>query len=96
MKDEFKGNLICEFVGIKSKMYSLTDVDGQENKKAKGDNKNGVKNIGHGEFLDALFNKKLMRHNMKKILIKLHRIGTYDVCKISLSCFDDKTHIRIK
>ena len=24
---------------------------------------------------------------------KLHRIGTYDICKISLSCFDDKRYI---
>ena len=30
---------------------------------------------------------------MKRIQIKLHRIGTYDVCKISLSCFDDKGFI---
>ena len=35
-------------------MYSLTDVDG----KAKGVNKNGVKNIEHEEFLHVLFNKK--------------------------------------
>ena len=27
---------------------------------------------------------------MKRIQIKLHRIVTYDVCEISLSCFDDK------
>ena len=30
---------------------------------------------------------------MKRIQSKLHRIGTYDVCKISLSCFDDKKYI---
>ena len=30
---------------------------------------------------------------MKRIQSKLHRIGTYDVCKISLSCFDDKRYI---
>ena len=30
---------------------------------------------------------------MKKIQSKLHKIGTYDVCKISLSCFDDKRYI---
>ena len=29
---------------------------------------------------------------MKRIQSKLHRIGTYDVCKISLSCFDDKRY----
>ena len=27
---------------------------------------------------------------MKRIQSKLHKIDTYDVCKISLSCFDDK------
>ena len=27
MKDEFKGKLISEFVGLKSKMYSLISID---------------------------------------------------------------------
>ena len=35
----------------------------------------------------------LIRHNMKTIQSKLHKIGTYDVCKISLSCFDDKRYV---
>ena len=30
---------------------------------------------------------------MKRIQIKLHRIGTYDVCKILLLCFDDKRYV---
>ena len=30
---------------------------------------------------------------MKRIQSKLRRIGTYDVCKISLSCFDDKRYV---
>ena len=30
---------------------------------------------------------------MKIIQRRLHRIGTYDVCKISLSCFDDNGYI---
>ena len=34
-----------------------------------------------------------MRHDMKRIQGKLHRIGTYDVCKISLSSLDDKRYI---
>ena len=34
-----------------------------------------------------------MKHKMKKIQSKLHRIGTYGVCKISLSCFNDKRNI---
>ena len=30
---------------------------------------------------------------MKRIQSKLHRTGTYDVCKISLSCYDDKRYL---
>ena len=37
-------------------------------------------------------NKKI-RQNMKRIQGKLQKIGTYDVCKISLSFFDDKRYI---
>ena len=39
MKDEFKGKIISEFVGLKSKMYSLISVDNVEVTKAKGVNK---------------------------------------------------------
>ena len=47
-------------------MYSLIDLDGKENKKSKGVNKNVVKNIRHKEFVDVLFNKKMMRQKMKE------------------------------
>ena len=43
-------------------------------------------------YVDVLFNKKI-RDKMKRIQSKLHKIGTYEVCKISLSCFDDKRYI---
>ena len=69
-------------------MYSLISVVDQEVTKAKG----GNKKIRHKEFADVLFNKKVIRHNMKRIQSKLHRIGIYDVCKVSLSCFDDKRY----
>ena len=47
MKDEVKGKIIIEFVGLKSKLYSLVTVDNEKPKKAKGVNKNVVKNIRH-------------------------------------------------
>ena len=34
-----------------------------------------------------------MRHSKKRIQSKLHRIGTYDICKISLPYFDDKRYM---
>ena len=44
-------------------------------------------------YVDVLSNKKIIRDKMKRIQSKLHKIGTYEVCKISLSCFDDKRYI---
>ena len=35
MKDEFKGKITIKFVVLKSKMCSLVNVDGEENKKSK-------------------------------------------------------------
>ena len=93
MKDEFKGKIISKFVGLKSKMYSLIDVDNEKTKKPKGINKNVIKNIRHEEYIDALFNKKMIRHKMKRIQSTLYRTGTYDVCKIYLTCFDDKRYV---
>ena len=89
MKDEFNAVKIMEFVGLKSKMYSLVNVDDGEINKAKGINKK----LRHEEYVDVLFNKKIVRHNMKRIQTKLNEIGSFDVFKISLSCFDDKRYV---
>ena len=46
MKDEFKGKIIIEFVGLKSKRYSLISIDNKEVTKAKGVNKKeDIKNL---------------------------------------------------
>ena len=74
-------------------MYFLVDIDGTENKKGKGVKSVVVKSIRHKEYLDVLINKKIMRHTMKRIQSKLHKIETYEVCKNALSCFDDKRYI---
>ena len=89
MKDEFNGIKIVEVVGLKSKMYSLISVDDREVNKEKGINKK----LRHEEYVDVFFNKKVVRHNMKRMQNKLHEIGTYNVFKISLSCFDDKIFV---
>ena len=79
MKDEFNGTKIREFIGLKKKMYSLINVDNKEVNKAKGVNKK----LRHKEYLDVLFNKKVVRHGMKRIQSKLHKIATYGISKIS-------------
>ena len=37
--------------------------------------------------------KKIIIHQMKRIQAKKHKIGTYEIHKISLSCFDDKRQV---
>ena len=63
MKDEFNGVKIIEFVGLKSKMYSLISVDDREVNKGKGINKK----LRHQEYVDVLFNKKVVRHSKYKV-----------------------------
>ena len=45
------------------------------------------------KFKNVLFNKKIIRHKMKRIQAKKHKIGTYEIDKISLSCFDGKRYV---
>ena len=45
------------------------------------------------KFKDILFNKKIIRHKMKRIQSKKHKLGTYENDKISLSWFDDKRDV---
>ena len=80
MKDEFGGVIIIEFVGLKSKMYSTKKIDGKEHNTAKG------VNIATelDNFKDVLFNKKIIRHKMKRIQSKKHKLGIYEIDKISL------------
>ena len=55
-------------------------------------NKNIVAAINHNEYKDVLLNKKCIRHLMNRIQTKNHGIRTYEINKISLSCFDNKTY----
>ena len=71
-------------------MFSLFTIDSREINKVNRINKKVVQRIRYKEYADAVFSGGLIRHNMKRIQNKFHRIGTHEVCKISLSCFDNK------
>ena len=45
------------------------------------------------KFKDVLFNKEIIRHKLKRIQSKKHKLGTYKIDKISLPCFDDKRYV---
>ena len=55
----------------------------------KGVNKS-VATISDSEYKYLLLHKKCLRHPIDRIQSKNHRIGTYEINKISLSCFDGK------
>ena len=89
MKDKFGGVIVIEFVGLKSKMYSIKKIDGKECNTAKGV---GIATESDG-FKDVLVNEKIIRHKMKRIQSKKQKLETYEIDKISLSCFDDKRYV---
>ena len=93
-KDETAGVPIREFIGLKSKMYSISLDNEKFNKKAKGVKKNIIrKGISHGDYIDVLSESKVLHHKMKTIRSDCHQISSYEINKISLSPFDDKRYI---
>ena len=93
-KDEASGIPIIEFIGLRSKMYSYVKDNNQIDKKAKGIKKNVIKNdITHENYKQTLFNNQQMHHTMKTIRSNNHQLESYEINKVSLSCFDDKRYI---
>ena len=93
-KDEAAGITITEFVGLRSKMYSYIKDNQKGGKTAKGIKKNIIKNnIKHEVYKEVLFNNKQIHHTMKTIRSINHQLGSYELNKVSLSCFDDKRYI---
>ena len=68
MKDEYGGAIIDQFIGLKSKMLSIKKINGSESSTTK------VVSIVTelNEFKDVLFNKKGIRHKMKRMQAKKH------------------------
>ena len=93
-KDEAAGVPVVEFIGLRSKMYSYIKDNDEGGKTAKGIKKNIItKNIKHEDYKEVLFNNKQMHHTMKTIRSNNHQLGSFELNKISLSCFDDKRFI---
>ena len=93
-KDEAAGVPICEFVGLRSKMYSYIKDNQKGGKTAKGIKKSVIKeDITHENYKDTLLNSEQMHHKMKTIRSENHQLSSYEINKVSLSCFDDKRYI---
>ena len=88
MKDEYGGKIIYEVNALKSKMYSIQNVNNDEKSIHKGLNSL----IKYEKFKDTHFNKKAIRH-MRGIKSKNHELVTYESNKRSLCNFDNKHYI---
>ena len=71
---------------IKVKDVLNKNIDGKEFNTAKGVNIATESK----KFKDTLFNRKIIRHKMKRFQSKKQRLGTCEINKISFSSFDDK------
>ena len=75
-------------------MYSYIKDDKKEGKTAKGIKKNIISNnVKHEDYKQTLFENKQMHHTMKTIRSQNHQLGSYEINKVSLSCFNDKRYI---
>ena len=75
-------------------MYSYITNASAGAKKCKGIKTGVVKtDIKHENYRDILFNNTQMHDKMRTIRSDHHAISTYELNKVSLSCFDDKRYI---
>lgn len=98
-KNELCGNVKCsEFVGLRSKCYSLKIKDDKnvvsEKKVCKGLGRVAIKNrLTFKQYKDSLFKRKIFRHQFASIRSKQHNVATIIQRKKALSYFDSKRHI---
>ena len=89
-KDEVKGKVIDEFVGLRAKLYSFKMFEGEETKKCKGVKKSVVKkSITHEDYKKCLFTGKEQLREMNVIRSYKHEVYTEVVNKIALCSRDD-------
>ena len=92
MKDECNGKPPVEFVGLRSKMYSiLLSTDGKSKRTAKGIKKNYVKkHIDHEQYRKCLLKEESTTATFHILKSEGHTIRTAKVDKSALCPYDDK------
>ena len=104
-KDETEGIPIKEFVGLRSKMYSILLDNGKEKKTGKGIKKSALKrDVQHENYKTCLFGSSmfgcLFGFEHQRQLVSFnglrsinHEIGLYRFTKVGLSCSNDKQYL---
>ena len=94
MKDACNGTIITEFVGLRSKMYSL-HINGKDYiKKAKCVKMPVVrKTIEFDDYVACLYDDKTQYRAQYLFRAHLHQIQTVKQTKLALSPFDDERYL---
>jgi hypothetical protein len=97
-KDEAKGEIITEFIGLRPKLYSyIIDGDDCQHAKGKGVKKSALKMIKHQNYYKALFGdtkeELFMPTRFNIIRSEKHVLSSVKVEKIGLSCVDNKRYV---
>ena len=94
MKDEMSGTAVAEFVGLRSKMYSLRTARGIEKKTAKGIQRSAIKKcLRHQMYVDCLETGRTTRCTTRAIRSINHQLYTVRQTKTALCSFDDKRYV---
>ena len=93
MKDETNGEPILEFVGLRSKMYSIV-CNNIDIKRAKSVSRITVgKDIKHKHYRDVLLDETKKISTMFSLRSHKHELFGESIYKTGLSAFDDKRYL---
>ncbi|XP_069102000.1 uncharacterized protein [Argopecten irradians] len=100
-KDECGGNVLCQFVGLRAKMYSykyavdeIGDTTFREKQIAKGIKKATIKrDLRHEMYKECLFKNSQSFCQMATIRSDKHQLYVYCINKAGLCAFDDKRFV---
>ena len=91
-KDETEHDIISEFVGLRSKMYSIMTDKQKHKSTCKGINKMTKKSINHQLYKEVLFNETQIQHKQHNLRSINHEINLIEQVKTSLSAMDNKRY----
>lgn len=95
-KDELKGQIMTEFVGLRSKMYSVRVKNEEKDKmkKAKGIKKCVLENsITFNDYIECILSKGSVVRSQNTFRSKKHQVYTVNQTKVALSPCDNKRYI---
>src|SRR5437899_2217143 len=93
-KDECASVPVVEFVGLRSKMYSLKTLEGKEKSTAKGIKTSyQKKHMKHELYRQCLFEHNTTSATYHQIGSVNHQLSTSKIVKAALSPFDDKRYL---